>query len=95
MALYEYECRDCQHHEDFQIPMTEEKSPRECPKCKGTMVRLIVDMPADHYRDKFGRYQRAPGKAWVGPDEFDEQVFHKLNDVNSNRHRYAKKKDAK
>ena len=40
MPTYEYECKDCGHSFELFQSMTEVPL-RECPKCRGTLRRLI------------------------------------------------------
>ena len=41
MPNYDYECTKCNHVEEEFRMITKRNDPKECPKCKSEMVKLI------------------------------------------------------
>ena len=74
MPTYEYECEKCKHRFDLFQSMKEEPV-KDCPKCKGPVVRLmgtgggIIFKGSGFYETDYKRKSAGPEKAPCGkPD---------------------------
>lgn len=91
MALYTFRCDYCGHEQDIELPMSDKKEPRACPRetCPGPMRRVFKPY-ALQWRNAQGELIRSPSRPWDWEDgrPMDYDEFKRRNptagDVGSN-----------